>query len=201
MSGCPLVRTRPITRAASGAGSKPGSSSCMPRVTPATVAAIGPIVSELGESGQTPSVEKRPYVVLSPTVPQQADGTRTDPPVSEPNATSASSFATATADPLDDPPGTRSGSSGFTGVPNHGLVPIGSMASSCRLALPTRRAPAARAPARQEASASAGFAVSAIALDPHVVGTPSTSMMSLTATRGPSPDASSLVMKEPLMGP
>ena len=48
-----------------------------------------------------------PYVVLRPTTPQHAAGTRTEPPVSVPNATSASPVATATADPLEDPPGTR----------------------------------------------------------------------------------------------
>src|SRR5205823_14757474 len=118
-------------------------------------AAIGPTVSRLGASGHTPSSGMRPYVVFRPTVPQQADGTRIEPPVSEPRATSASPEATATADPLDDPPGMRSGSRGLTGVPNHGFVPSGNMASSCRLALPTRRAPAARAPDRHAASVDA----------------------------------------------
>src|SRR4051794_17702138 len=56
------------------------------------------------------------------------------------------------------------------------------------------RAPAARAPARQTASASAGLALRATARQPAVVGTPSTSTMSLTASRGPSPPRSSLVM-------
>ena len=35
-------------------------------------------------------------------------------------------------DPLDEPPGTRAGSSGFTGVPYHGLIPVTPRASSCR---------------------------------------------------------------------
>src|SRR5205085_8213185 len=92
------------------------------------------------------------------------------------------------------PPGTRAGSRGLTGLPNHGFVPIGNIANSCRLALPTMRAPAARKPRRHAASVSAGPAASATALHPAVVGTPSTSMMSLTATRGPSPVASSRVI-------
>src|SRR2546421_13019521 len=112
----------------------------MPEIRPSIVRAIGPIVSRLGARGHTPSSGTRPYVVLSPQLPQQALGTRIDPPVSDPRATSASSVATATADPLDDPPGIRVGSSGLTGVPNQGFVPIGSMASSCRLVLPTIRA-------------------------------------------------------------
>src|SRR3954471_19994778 len=120
---------------------------------------------------------------------------RTEPPVSLPSATSASSSATATADPLLDPPGIRAGSSGFTGLPNHGLVPIGIVASSCRLVLPTMRAPAALAPARHGASAAAGRALRSKAGEPPVVGTPSMSMMSLTASRGPSPVVSNFVMK------
>lgn len=195
MAGWPLVRNRPTTTAGAGLGSKPGSSSSMPRTRPDTVAAIGPTVSRLGASGQTPSKGTRPWVVLSPAVPQQADGTRTDPPVSDPSATSAWSLATATADPLEDPPGMSARSSGLAGVPNQGFVPIGSMASSWRFVLPTRRASAARAPARQDASRSAATAVRSTARQPAVVGAPATSMMSFTATRGPSPTASRGVMK------
>ena len=56
----------------------------MPVTSPATSRAIGPTVSKLGDSGQTPSSGMRPQVVLSPAVPQQAAGMRTDPPVSLP---------------------------------------------------------------------------------------------------------------------
>jgi len=79
-------------------------------------------------------------------------------------------------------------------VPNHGLVPSGNIASSCRLVFPTIRASAARAPARQAASATAGVAVLATARHPAGVGTPATSMRSLTASRGPAPVASRVVM-------
>src|SRR5579862_4230304 len=108
-----------MTRAGASAGWKPGSNICMPRARPDTVAAIGPTVSRLDASGHTPSSEIRPWVVLSPAVPQQADGTRIEPPVSDPIATSASPLATATALPLDEPPGIRVASSGLIGVPNH----------------------------------------------------------------------------------
>ena len=141
-----------MTAGAVDAGSKPGSSSCMPAITPSTLAAMGPMVSRLSASGQTPSSETRPWVVLSPTVPQQAEGMRTDPPVSLPKATSASPLPTATAEPLDEPPGTSAGSSGLTGVPKWAFTPLAPNASSCRLVFPTMRAPAARAPARQGAS-------------------------------------------------
>src|SRR5207302_3028343 len=46
-------------------------------------------------------------------ISQHAEGIRTDPPVSLPNAMSASSLATATAEPLDDPPGMRFASMGL----------------------------------------------------------------------------------------
>jgi hypothetical protein len=61
--------------------------------------------------------------------------------------------------------------------------------------LPTITAPAARAPAKHAASRSAGQARSATALQPAVVGTPRTSIRSLTAIRGPLPGWSSRVIK------
>ena len=77
-------------------------------------------------------------------------GCATEPPVSVPSATSASSFATATAEPLDEPPGIKSASSGFTGVPNHGFTPSAPKASSTRLVFPTIRASAAHAAGEAE---------------------------------------------------
>src|SRR5438270_7590109 len=98
-----------------------------------------------------------------------------DPPVSVPSATSASPDATATADPLEEPPGTSRGSSGLTGVPYHGLIPDTPKASSCRLVLPTITAApafsAARMPARQAASDTAPpVPRAATPLDTQVVG-------------------------------
>ena len=81
----------------------------------------------------------------------------------------------------------RLGSSGLTGVPNHGLVPTPVAANSVRLVFPTMRASAARAPAIHAASVVAGCARSATALHPAVVGVSITSMRSLTARRGPDP--------------
>jgi hypothetical protein len=57
-------------------------------------------------------------------MPQHAAGMRIDPPVSVPYAMSASSAATAVAEPLEEPPGTRRGSSGLTGVPKALLIPV-----------------------------------------------------------------------------
>src|SRR5580693_6866205 len=196
MSGAAGTRTRPTRgEPAPAATVNPGSSSCMPRISPATSAAIGPTVSMLGVSGRTPSSGMRPQVVFSPQIPQQAAGMRIDPPVSVPYATSASPVATATADPLEDPPGASEASSGFTGVPNQGLIPVTPSASSCRLVRPTTCPPAARSPARQAASLIAGTAASASTRDPAVVGTPAISIRSFTATRWPDPVTGNDVMK------
>ena len=62
----------------------PARAAPCPVTSPATSRAIGPTVSKLGDSGQTPSSGMRPQVVLSPAVPQQAAGMRTEPPVSLP---------------------------------------------------------------------------------------------------------------------
>ena len=122
--GSASIASRPTVRGASAAIVKPGSSSAIPVTRPLMSLAIGPIVSKAGASGWTSSSETRPHVVLSPAIPQHAAGMRIDPPVSVPNATSASPAATATAEPLEDPPGTRRGSSGLTGVPNAALIPV-----------------------------------------------------------------------------
>ena len=50
-------------------------------------------------------------------MPQKLAGMRTDPPVSVPIAKSTRPPATAAADPLDEPPGTRPGALGLVGVP------------------------------------------------------------------------------------
>ncbi len=124
MMGSAPITTRPMTGGAGAETANPGSSSRIPAMRPATSRAIGPTVSMLGASGHTPASGIRPHVVLRPAIPQHAAGIRIEPPVSDPYETSASPLATATAEPLDDPPGTRSGSSGLTGVPNAVLIPL-----------------------------------------------------------------------------
>ena len=60
----------------------------------------------------------RPTVVFRPVVPQRAAGMRTEPPVSLPRAMGTSPEATATAEPLLEPPGTWGVScQGLCGVP------------------------------------------------------------------------------------
>jgi len=74
----------------------------------------------------------RPIVVLRPVKPHQDAGSRTEPPVSVPIAQGAKPAATATPEPLLDPPGVRAtvGSHGFHGVPLCWLVPQPPIANS-----------------------------------------------------------------------
>src|SRR3954470_17184699 len=130
-----------------------------------------------------PLIEIKPNVVLRPTTPQHAAGTRIDPAVSVPKATSASPFATATALPDDDPPGIRLRRSGFFGVPKYSFKPEGATANSVRFVLPTMTTLRRRAPARHGASAFAGAWVVWKKFEPAVVTTPFMSMLSLTASR------------------
>src|SRR5207247_1879484 len=76
----------------------------------------------------------RPAVTLRPTMPHHAAGSRTEPPVSVPMATGARPAATATPEPLDEPPGVRctDRSHGFHGVPRCALVPTTSTGDSAR---------------------------------------------------------------------
>ena len=73
----------------------------------------------LGANFTTPVAETAPCVGRKPKTPQCAAGTRTLPPESVPSAkaTSFKEAATATAEPLDDPPGIWPGAAGFRGVP------------------------------------------------------------------------------------
>ena len=75
--------------------------------------------SSVGSSGKTPLLEIAPKVGLSPTRPQNDEGMRTEPPVSEPIAAGAKPAATATPEPEEEPPGKRGtpASHGFHGVP------------------------------------------------------------------------------------
>ena len=61
----------------------------------------------------------RPIEVFKPTHPHHEAGRRTEPPVSEPSAAGTMPVATATPEPLEEPPGVRSTfmSQGLRGVP------------------------------------------------------------------------------------
>src|SRR6185437_13362420 len=108
--------------------------------------AIGPGVSSDGANGRIPWQLTRPTVVFSPVRPHHAAGSRTEPPVSVPIAHGAIPLATATPEPLLDPPGVRATwrSQGFHGVPMWWLVPQPPIANSTVWVLPSTIIPAAK---------------------------------------------------------
>src|SRR5581483_4051830 len=90
-----------------------------------------------------PYLETRPYVGLSPTTPQSADGWRIDPPVSDPRAIGTTFAATAAADPPLVPPGTRVTSHGLRTGPNAEFSFDDPIANSSQFVFATITAPAA----------------------------------------------------------
>jgi hypothetical protein len=93
-------------------------------------------------------------VALIPTSPWNAAGTRPDPAVSVPSATSTMPSATATAEPLDDPPEIRSGAVACRTAPWGLRVPTRPVANWSRFVVPSTSAPAARRRATAVASRS-----------------------------------------------
>ena len=85
----------------------------------------------------------RPRVGLTPTMPLKAAGTRPEPAVSVPSASSTSPEATATAEPELDPPDTRAGSNTDEHAPYGDRVPTSPVANWSMFVLPTISAPAA----------------------------------------------------------
>ena len=112
-------------------------------------------------------------------------GRRTDPPVSVPTATGASPAATATPEPLDEPPGVRwtRRSQGFHGVPSSALVPYPPIANSTVWVLPSTIMPASTR--RRARVAVTGETRPAHGFDPPVVTRPSSSTRSFSATGMP----------------
>src|SRR5439155_11854016 len=91
------------------------------RAQSATDRAIGPIVSNDGANGKQPRMSIFPLEGLKPTVPQQADGMRTEPPVSVPRPSAHKWAASAAAFPPLEPPGVRVGRRGFLTSPQWGF--------------------------------------------------------------------------------
>src|SRR5258708_32877267 len=79
---------------------------------------IGPAWSMVHDRPITPVRGTRPWVGLSPVMPQYAAGMRMEPPVSVPMATGIIPAATAAPDPDDDPPVVRVRSHGLWTRPN-----------------------------------------------------------------------------------
>src|SRR4051812_35679530 len=78
-----------------------------------TVQVRGPQWSNVNEFGMTPCRLTNPYVGFKPTVPQQAAGLRTEPPVSVPIAPGTKPAATAAPAPVLEPPVKCSGFHGL----------------------------------------------------------------------------------------
>jgi len=98
-----------------------------------------------------------------------------------PRASSQAPAATSAADPPEDPPEVRAGSLGLRVSPTSGWA--NPAAYSRHWLVAKTSAPAARSRVTTAASAPAGSGL--LAGLPHLVGTPATSMMSLTATGRP----------------
>ncbi len=114
-----------------------------PPSTPSTVAASATVVvntetqSYVAIAGTTPWVETTPGVGFTPTMPHRAAGTRPDPAVSVPSASSTWPVATAIADPELEPPAMYSGTRGLRQAPYCGdRVPTRPVANWSRLVLP-----------------------------------------------------------------
>src|SRR5215831_17746886 len=103
---------------------------------------MGPTWSSDQDSGVTPKRLMRPWVAFKPTMPQKAAGMRIDPPVSVPSEPAHSPAATATPEPLLEPPGLRSRFQGLLTRPKYGLGVM--VANSFMLSLPSSTEPAAR---------------------------------------------------------
>ena len=84
-----------------------GSSAAKPKARSHTLRASRPGVSNVKDSGTTPSVDQRPIVTFSPALPVMQAGMRTEPAVSLPNASNAEPSSRLTPAPLDDPPTER----------------------------------------------------------------------------------------------
>src|SRR5712691_2090106 len=113
------------------------------RATSAVLLANTPTWSSDDAKATKPYRELRPYVGFKPTTPHSEAGCRTEPPVSEPNATGTMPAATAAAEPPDEPPGTRVVSQGFLTAPNAEFSFEEPIANSSQLVLPIITAPAA----------------------------------------------------------
>src|ERR1700728_395979 len=106
---------------------------------------------------------------------------RIEPPVSVPIARSQTPAATNAADPPEEPPDVWAGLRGLRVSPTRGLAKPAANSRHCAVA--NTSAPAARSRPTSAASPVAG--ASLVEGLPHLVGSPSTAVMSLTATGRP----------------
>ena len=72
--------------------------------------------SRVRQAGTTPVAESAPIVGFNPTMLFNPAGIRPEPAVSVPSAKETMPRAVATAEPEEEPPGTRVGSMAFLGI-------------------------------------------------------------------------------------
>lgn len=102
------------------------------------------MVSKPGAKGATPASGAAPWLGRQASTPHRAPGTRTDPPVSAPNAASASPPPAAASDLEEDLPVSAPRSRGLIEGGGCGLAPPRLKVSLSVTVLPMIRAPAAR---------------------------------------------------------
>src|SRR3989338_3702472 len=88
----------------------------------------------------SPERETAPYVGFNPTMPVCAGGWRTEPPLSLPRAAMKILATTATAEPPEEPPGTRDISCEFFVVPKAECSVEEPIANSSMLVRPRNKA-------------------------------------------------------------
>src|SRR5262245_7769165 len=79
--------------------------------------AMGPILSRVQDSAIAPCRDTRPNVGRSPLMPQNDDGQRIDPQVSEPMANGTSPADTAAPEPEEEPQVQRPSFQGLCAAP------------------------------------------------------------------------------------
>jgi hypothetical protein len=99
------IASRAASREYGSSASKPRAASSTRRAPARSCAKIDTQSSER-HAGTTPHVDSRPRVGLTPTSALSVAGTRPEPAVSVPSENSTSPRATATAEPLLEPPDT-----------------------------------------------------------------------------------------------
>jgi hypothetical protein len=119
------------------------------------LAPSGPIVAIVPRY-VSPARDTRPNVAFRPNTPHREAGMRIDPPPSLPRATGHSPVATATPEPVEEPPATWPCRCGFRGIARCGLRPIGDMPYSVMTDEPRMTAPASRSFLTRVASSAAG---------------------------------------------
>src|ERR1700754_1978246 len=105
---------------------------------------MGPQVAGGATAGIIPVCATMPSVGFRPTRLHHDAGKRTEPPESVPSAPKHIRVATAAAEPLDEPPVTRSSAHGLRTGPKNDEAPVGLTLNSARLALARITAPACR---------------------------------------------------------